>query len=135
MEVLKKFMSWIIQSLLNNREHIKIEADLESDQFNDLIILEKAIEILQEKGLLSEEDIDILLGYGTEDTKQKKAERAKKRVALCERVAYHMGGYFTDEGYLSYMQEKYALPDEQVEILRKYINSEYKHRIMRKPSV
>lgn len=130
-------MSWITESLLNNREQIKSEADINSDEFNDLIAVEKAIFTLKSQGRLSYEDL-IILGIMPDPitrkrTKNEKQTIYKKRAALCERVAYYLGGYFTDEGYLDYMSKKHNLDEEQVNKLRAYIKSEYKHKIMRKP--
>jgi hypothetical protein len=45
-----------------------------------------------------------------------------------------MGGYFTDEGYLMYMKRKYKLSDENVETMRNFMKSKFKHRIARKGS-
>lgn len=133
-------MSWIVASLLNNKEHIKERADIESDEYNDLILIESAIKHLREHALLTEEDMQLLesfSGYGYDkESKLTRLERhtiAKKKAQICNRIAYYLGGYFTDDGYLSYVQKKYKLSQEQVSILENYIKSKKKHQIIRKP--
>lgn len=133
-------MSWIVASLLNNRERIRSTADINSDEFNDLLLIEKAIETLLSEKRISKEELE-LLGVTDNDGYEKnnglsKYERhtlSKKRAQICDRIAYYLGGYFTDDGYLDHMQKKHKLTQSQVDILRKYINGRNKHRIIRKP--
>jgi hypothetical protein len=132
-------MSWIIQSLLNNQDSIRETADIESDQFNDLILVEKAIQKLSSDGLLTESDLAILEFFRNvkTDKEEERPERhtvSKRYIHICDRIGYYLGGYFTDEGYLTYMCEKYNLTDEQMEILRNFIKSSYRHKIVRKVS-
>lgn len=125
-------MSWIIQSLLNKREEIKATSDIESDPYNDLLILEKKIEDMVNSGMLTKEDVEFLRTPYTSQSNEK-SQVSKRFYALCELIANFIGGYFTDDGYLLYMKDKYKLTEERVAILRKYIKSEYRHKIMRKP--
>ncbi len=130
-------MSWIVETLLNNRENIRAESNIDSDEFNDILIIEKAIKELREGGVLSDEDLSILNiksdSSFTSKSRSEKQTLSKKYVQLCERIAYYIGDYFTEEGYLNYIQKKYGLSSEQVNVLLKYIKSEYKHKIIRKP--
>lgn len=125
-------MSWIVASLLNDRERIKSEGDLDSDDFNDLLLIEKAIETLAREKRLSKDEL-IIIGFLHGTVEMERHVIAKKRQQICQRIGYYLGDYFTDEGYLDYMQIKHNLTDEQVETLRKYINSKYKHKVARKP--
>lgn len=133
-------MSWIVQNHINNRIKIHTKSDIESDEFNDLLLIEKAIKELKEKGLLSEYEVNLLenatdKGFPLEFIKASEKSKyvlSKEYGKVCERLAYYLGGYFTDDGYLSYIQKKYALDDEKVELLRNFIKSEYRHKIIRK---
>jgi hypothetical protein len=133
-------MSWIIQSLLNDKNFIKETNDISADGYNDLLLIEKAISDLEKNGVLSKTDLEIISDMtgdvpGFDDKpKSIKETEFKRYVSICERIAYFMGGYFTDEGYLSYMSRKYRLTEEQVQVLQNYIKSPFKHRIMRKTS-
>lgn len=169
-------MSWIVQSLWNNRERIKtkshptirdddrklntyknrdliyilnsdespdeyvVESEpsyddpfIESDSFNDLLVIEKAVNELKELNLLNQDDLDIL--YNTENvdrTRNQKYAFDKKFSYICERVAYYLGGYFTDEGYINYLARKYKLTEDQIEILKGYMRSQFKNKTLRK---
>ena len=133
-------MSWIISNLINNRLRIHTKADIESDEFNDLILIEKAVSELKTKGLINEYESDLIenstdKGFPMEFIKtsgKSKYVLSKEYGKVCERLAYYLGGYFTDDGYLSYMQKKYDLDDEKMTLLRNFIKSEYRHKIIRK---
>ena len=131
-------MSWIVQSYLNSRDTIRSNADINSDSFNDLIIIEKAIETLQKMGALTEDDLYVIGitvdGYNKIDkpTRVERHTLAKRRAIVCDRIAYYLGGYFTDEGYLDYIQKKYKFDADKMTALRAFIKSRNKHRIIRK---
>lgn len=133
-------MSWIIASLLNDKNYIRERNEIDSDEFNDLLMVERAVETLTNRGLLSKEDLEILalmsgdkVGF-MEKQKSQKETIYKKYVTICERIAYYMGGYFTDDGYISYITKKHGLTEEQEIILHNYINSPFKHKIAKKGS-
>jgi|SRR5688572_11620554 len=133
-------MSWIVQNHINNRLRIHTKADIESDEFNDLILIEKAIEELRKKELLTKEQVDLLKNATDKgfpesfiiESGKSKYVLSKEYSKICERLAYYLGGYFTDDGYLSYMKKKYALDEDKVSILKDFIKSEYRHKIIRK---
>lgn len=132
-------MSWIVQSLIMNREVLKEEKNIESDEFNDLLMVERAIHELEAKGLLTEDDMQIIgvvSGYVDESSLGMSKETFNKRFSIiCERIAYSIGGYFTDEGFLAYMKNKHKLSEEKVQKMRDFIKSPYKHKISRKSTV
>lgn len=57
---------------------------------------------------------------------------ARQFYAICDRIAYSLGGEFTDEGYITYMQKKHKLTYAQVEKMKKYMKGRYRYKIMRK---
>ena len=129
-------MSWIIRTLLNNKETIK-ENSYNSgdvgDDFDDLVLIERAIKKLRSLNLISEDDIMLLdSSYKIGKTKSQKGLIEKKKSKIYERVAYYLGGYFTDEGYINYLSDKYNLTEDQIEIARLYIKSELKNKILSK---
>jgi len=154
-------MSWITQLLWNNREQIKTkihgedrlanafamsydeelneedmgykESLLDNDELNDLLMIEKAISELKDLQLFSEEDLEILYSSGISNkTRNQKYWYDKKLYSLCERIAYYLGGYFTDEGYIDYLTRKYKLTHEQQEVARNYMDSKFKNKILSK---
>lgn len=133
-------MAWYVQNLLKNRIEIKSKADLESDEYNDLIVMEKKIEDLFEAGIISKNEM-LIIQY-IQDGKpvsNSKKDFGKNRISLtknfgklCNKIAFYIGGTFTDDGYVDYMKTKYNLTDEQVEIMIDYMKSRYKNKLIRK---
>ena len=134
-------MSWIVQSLLNKRSEIRAQSDINSDEFNDLMVIERAIKELHNKGLLTSYEMAILKHVSDGNSAWRASETlgkdrdtvGKDYQRLCERVAFYLGGYFTNDGYIDYMTQKYKLNEEQVETMRAYINSRYKNKLLRSP--
>lgn len=133
-------MSWIVQNLLRNRTSIKGKGDFESDEFLDLLMIEKTIEILHKGGLLTDYELS-LIDFMSDGKPLKDAEVkfnrsrisiSKHFIKLCNKIAFYLGGYFTDDGYLEYMRRKYKLTDSDVSRLRRFIRSKYKNKIMRR---
>jgi len=133
-------MAYLVESLIRNRPQIKSLHDEESDEYNSLLILEKKVDELYKYGIISKKEMSILnllsLGYSIGDLHLKlKADRtliSKKIKRISDKLAYYLGGEYTDAGYLDYMREKHKLTDSQVHILEAYMNGKYHNRIMRK---
>jgi hypothetical protein len=114
---------------LRNKEKIKTESLIDSDEFNDLLVIEKAVSDLAKLGLLSPKDILILeyLYDGKTITSAKDnlgIDRGRFSInfkRLCRRVAFYLGDYFTDDGYIEYMTKKYNLTEGQVDIMKTVI--------------
>jgi hypothetical protein len=127
-------MSWIVESLLNDREKIRAVSDIESDEFNDLLVVEKAVKTLKEQGKLNSMELAIIAVETPEEPiALEKPTLSKRKSQICDRIAFYLGGYFTEEGYLNYIKKKHGLSDDQTDALRKFMKSEYRHKIMRKP--
>jgi hypothetical protein len=129
-------MSWIVQSLLNNRDSIRENSyktgEIEDD-FSDLMLVEKALERLISLSLVSEKDLQVLDdSFKLGKTKIQKELIELKKQVVCNRIAYYLGGYFTDEGYLEYLRKKHQLTEPQMQLVRAYIKSEYKNKTLRK---
>ena len=129
-------MSWIVETLLLDREKIRLIGNLNDDDYNNLLLLEKKIKELINKNIFSPLELDILGElYKNRSTKviYGKLGIADKTFyiyfkALCEKIAFSLGGYFTDEGYIRYMVSKYNLTEEQEDILRAFIKSKFRHK-------
>lgn len=126
--------------MLRNRIEIRSRNDIESDEFNDLIVIEKKIKELYKDNIISDQEM-LLLKY-VEDGKplvDSKKGFGKDRISLTrdfnkllDKIAFYVGGYFTDDGYIDYMKTKYNLTDDQVENMLNYMKSKYKNKLMRK---
>lgn len=132
-------MSWKVETLLTNRLKIRADCNLESDDYNDLILVEDKAQELYELGVLSKIESRILNMYADGDSLSeicKDVSIGKRTIILifrraCEKIAFSLGGDFTDFGTVSEMAEKYKLDQEHLDNLVNYINSEYKHKLSR----
>jgi hypothetical protein len=133
-------MSWYIQTLLKSSVEIRSKSDIESDEFNDLIVVEDMVSKLYQSNLISDEELR-LLDY-IKDGKplvDSKRDFGKNRISvskdinnLCDKIAFYLGGYFTNDGYIDYIKEKYNLTDKQVDNMIDYMSSKYKNKLIRK---
>lgn len=108
---------------------------IESDEFNDLLSVEKAIEELKDLNLLSNRDLEVL--DREEDGNYNRGNPFRKTHSkhfsiICNRIAYYLGGYFTDEGYIDYLARNYRLDEDHKETLRRFMTSRFKNRILTK---
>lgn len=132
-------MSYLVETLLLNRRQIRAEEDFTSDQYNDLLDVENAIKKLLHDGVLSQRDVVILMiiaSTGNFNDAAKilgwsriSASRFYKKA--CDTIAANLGDYFTDEGFLSYMKEKYGLTDSNTKIIKEYMSSRFRHKLSR----
>jgi len=56
---------------------------------------------------------------------------SKTFIQICNRIAYFLGGYFTDEGFLDNLKNDNRLSEDDMEKARDYINGKFKHTLMR----
>ena len=88
-----------------------------------------AIERLKELGLISDFELDVLslvssgatFNYITKTLSITNPTLRKIFKKLCDKIAFYLGDYFTDDGYIDYMQKKYNLNDDEVEKITKII--------------
>lgn len=121
--------SWIVETLLRNRLLIKSEGDIESDTFNDVLVIEKKIKDLYGQGLLSNFEIEIIdfVSDGKPFTNSKellgkdRTTISKDFSIICERIAYFLGGYFTNEGLIEDLTKRLNLNEEQIKRAREFI--------------
>jgi hypothetical protein len=134
-------MSWLVQTLLKSRPYLLESHDLESDEYNNLLIIEKKVETLYKAGILSEFDLKVLglvsSGKSIHEIEKEldlnRVTISKLFINLCGRIAYFIGGVFTDEGFIAQVAKNNNLTNDQVKTVRNYISSKFKHKTIRKP--
>ena len=135
-------MSWYVKTLLVNREKIRtstvkrlnrysdrVYVDLTDNDFNNLLILEKMIKTLHKSGNIADKELELINLVSTNKSfrdLEKEGDVARHSLSkrfdnVCEKLAYILGGEFTDEGYLNYIGRKYNLNSEQIEQAREYM--------------
>jgi hypothetical protein len=134
-------MSWIVQTLIRSSPTLKEKSDLDSDEYNNLLLIEKKIEDLSKSKVLTPYEVNLLKrisnGWSLKDLSTllnlNRITIAKDIKKACEVVAYYLGGEFTDVGYLDYMQNKYELSENEIDGLKEYMTGIHSKKLMRKP--
>jgi hypothetical protein len=151
--------SWYVETLLRNRhkirEHIftsggsdsedgclspSLTVDLEDEDYNNLLLVEKTLTELVENDRLSDSEFLIfkkMLEYKTlseivQETGFTRMWVSKFIEDVCDRIAFILGDIFTNEGYLNRLAEKNHLTDAQIDKARLYMNSNAKNLRIRK---
>jgi hypothetical protein len=132
-------MSWIVQYLIKNSLQLKSKHDVDSDEYNNLLLMERKIEILDSHRVISSLEMNILNLFRNGCIPKEVAQIlglnrdtvAGIFIKICDKISFYLGGEFTDDGYITYMQEKYNLKEEEVEKLKKYMTGNLKHKLIR----
>lgn len=111
-----------------NTNLLIVTYSFEDETYNDLLQVEKAIENLRADKKLTNLEYKIILMM--EDSirieKMEKILKLDKRTIhkifsnVCERIAYILGGYFTNEGFIDRICRRKKLTEEQVQKIRNY---------------
>jgi len=159
-------MSWYIQFLLRHREEIRESAykepsvnytvshedgsedygyttpNHESDEFNDLLLIEKTIVELYKDGIITKADINLveLVGMGMyfPDVAKKMGTGiiadtvADRFMKICTLTGHKLKNIFSDEEVCKTLKEKHKLTDKEVGQLRRYMKSKLKNKLIRK---
>ena len=133
-------MSWYVRNLLKDAPVIRKsfedgfyydESDLniptyvDSTSMDDLLTVEMKINDLKKVGKISDKELKLIRLIQEGLTVKEISDLIginKNKVwsdfrNLCERVAFHIGGKFTDEGTVAYMVNKYNLSSSAVDTL------------------
>jgi len=130
-------MSWIVERLLIDRYRIKTTQPIDEDVWDRLIFLEKKIGTLYKEELVSDLEISVIKKMEENKSFSQIAyemEMSRSTVTkifrnACNRIAFYLGGYYTDDGFLDSLQENYGLSKEEVHKVYEKINSKYRHMI------
>lgn len=132
-------MSWLVENIILDstaiRDDVYYEADnrlfldLELDDYLSLLTVEDKIKELYDKKILSNLDLKILHGLSEGKTYQQLAKELKLYRTtvrnmfrnICEKIAFSLGGEFTNEGLIQSLTKKLNLNDEQINSLREFI--------------
>jgi hypothetical protein len=120
-------MSKYVELLLTFRHEIHESAKGDSnffdvDLYDDLITLEQAIEKLFNEGRISSYELMVINLISTSKSfrtleKEYKISRvtlSKDFKNICDKLAFYLGGYFTDLGYIKKLKQKYNLSSSSV---------------------
>jgi len=118
--------------LLLNKQEIYERGDIESDEFNDLLILlTKEEELFRQRKITAEEHA--LINRAAEikvfSKVKDKEYLANNFELICIKLSTILGGVYTNSGYISYMQKKYNLNCEQLDKLENFMKNTRKYNV------
>jgi hypothetical protein len=131
-------MAWVVEELIKNRYYIRDTDDYNEDTKEDLLSVERAIKSLIVSDVLTEKDKEILdfvsQGFSFSEigtfTGLYRITVSRYFHTMCEKIAEYLGDYYTDEGFILHMSDVYHLSPDQVEQMKEYMNSNFKHRLL-----
>jgi DNA-binding CsgD family transcriptional regulator len=102
---------------------------MESDDYMSLLILEGKIKELREKGILNQDEIKLLVlvsNYKSFSQVSKEIGITRQVVStkfnkITKKLAYYLGNYYTDLGYINYIARKYKFEEAQINKLMKFV--------------
>ncbi len=105
-------MSWIIEEYIRQMPFILEEGDINADDYNNCLLIQKCVDELQKRNLLSELEKDVLTavysGFNyAEISKILGINRQTVSMAfdkITDRIAYILGGEFSDAAFLDRVQ-------------------------------
>lgn len=105
-------MSWVIEEYIRQMPYIMETTDIDSESFNNCLLIQKCISNLDKSGLLSDIEKDILSavysGFNyAEISKLLNVNRQTVSMVfdkVTDRIAYVLGGEFSDASFLDRVQ-------------------------------
>jgi hypothetical protein len=105
----------------------------------DLLLVESTISNFTKNKLLSDIEVKVLNYMAcitpTVEIPKNKLDRdtvTKIFKRVCNRISYKLGDYFTDDGYLNYLSQKYGLSELETKRVKSFMESKFRHRLARK---
>jgi len=125
-------MSWLVKNLVVNSTRIRDEANLESPDYISLLTLEFKIIELYKKDIIKQDELDLLVDISNLIDLDKVSEKLdihkvtviRRFERLANKLAYYLGSYYTNFGYVSYMVDKYNLDTDETNKLMEFIFNE-----------
>jgi hypothetical protein len=127
-------MVFYVQYLLLNYLTIKSKEDIELEEYQDLLVLEKKLQYLIANGLISKEDFDLLkriINARSIKTLAKEMGKDYRTLvtffqSMTDMLGNILGNTFTDEYWISHLSSKYNLNHDEIQKLKCYIEKPYR---------
>jgi hypothetical protein len=125
---------YYVQYLLLNWRSIKLKEDLEADDYNDLLILEKKLQYLIDNGFIKPDELELLkqiINCKSLYILAKEVDKDYRTLtiffqSITNKLAQSLGSVFTDEGMINKICCNNNLTHEEVEKLREYMSRPYR---------
>jgi transcriptional regulator CtsR len=125
-------MSWAVKNLIIDSSRIRSDGNIESEEYMSLLILEKKIEDLLDRKILSDNELKIIKKVSNKHTygsiaKELDISRYTLRNRfnkVCQKLAYYLGDSYTNLGYANYLKRKFNLSKEEETKVIKFLLKE-----------
>ncbi len=117
-------MSWIIGEYIRQYAYLKERADINSDSYNNVIMIEMVIEKMIEDNLLSEKENNVIwcvsAGYSYSEIARllslHRLTVSQIFKNVTDRISYIIGGELTDEAFIERIQGVEPLSEEDISV-------------------
>lgn len=118
-------MSYVVGEYIKRLPYILENADIESDEYNNILLIQRCVARLSENGMITEFERMILLGIadGYNYAELSRLLNADKQTVattfekVTDRIAYILGGDFTDASFVNRIPEFSDVPPERIRSL------------------
>ena len=115
-------MSWIIGEYLRQLPYIKERADINSDTYNNAIMIEKTLDDMLEKELITQQESDVIwsvsAGYSYSEIARllniHRLTVSQIFKDVTDRISYILGGELTDSAFIEKIQTIEALSEKDI---------------------
>ena len=128
------YLSFLVNKIidLNINNDFEFVSSFGDDLHSDLLDVERTYNELYLKKIITKDEImslnSILSGNYLKENRGTRQTTIKNFSSLCSKIAYKLGSYFTNDGYIEYLRNKYNLTLNQVNKIYQYIGSKYRLR-------
>jgi len=115
-------MSWIIGEYIRQMPYIKERADINSDSYNNAIIIEKTLDDMLKQGTITQQENDVIwsvsAGYSYSETARllslHRLTVSQIFKQVTDRISFILGGELTDSAFLDRIEGVEHLTDKDV---------------------
>lgn len=118
-------MSWLIEEYIKQIPYIKERGNIDSDEYNNALIIELTIEKMMKQNLISDFEKDVLwaisVGYNYSEA-ARLLDSHRLTISdtindITDRIAYILGGEFTDSAFMDRIQNIEDISEQDVDAL------------------
>lgn len=122
-------MSWIVEDLIINSSVIRSNRHENLSDYFSLLTLENKILELHKKGILKEDELNFIISVSNIISLAEVADLLSihrntartKFKNICNKLAFYLGNYYTDFGYVKYLTKEYKLNNEEENKLMRFM--------------
>lgn len=115
-------MSWIIGEYIRQLPYIKERADINSDTYNHALMIEKTLNDMLQKGIMTQQESDVIwavsAGYSYSEIARllgiHRLTVSQVFKQITDRISYVLGGELTDTAFIERIQSTETLSEKDI---------------------